>query len=302
VTVQRAVVASGDGGVEVAEVEFAGLRVPPLPGVLRHGEALPHGAVVRVLATGICGSDLHTLADPRTAAGQVCGHEAAGVVAEVGGDVETVRVGDAVVVPFNVACGHCRSCLDGHTAHCGTTNPHRPGATYGMGPRLGGWMGMQAEYALVPYADANLYRPYDQDWALDHVTDLVLLADLLPTGYHAASQTGATGGDSVYVAGAGPVGLATAMCLRLLGVDRVVIGDPREERQRKAADLGFAVIDTRSEDLAAALHEAIGEPEVSATVDCVGLAADGLLDQLISVTRTNGTVVSHRCLSLTHRG
>lgn len=291
---QRAVV-TASRGVTVADVAFHGLVVPDLPGVVRAGERLDDGAVVRVTATAVCGSDLHVVDNPATPAGQVCGHEAAGVVEAIGPDVRGVAVGDAVVVPFNVACGRCDACARGRTAHCATTNPHRPGATYGMGTALGGWPGLQAERCLVPYADGNLVVVRERDWALTHPAELVLVADLLPTGYHAATRALGDGAHSAYVAGAGPVGLATALCLRHLGVRHVVVGDVVTQRRERAAEVGFVAVDPAAAPgatgLADLLEAVTGARVVDAAVDCVGLAAPDLLGDLLGVLAPHGRLV-----------
>jgi glutathione-independent formaldehyde dehydrogenase len=154
----------------------------------------------------------------------VLGHEITGEVIEAGSDVETLKVGDIVSVPFNVACGRCRSCKEQHTGVCLTVNPARAGGAYGY-VDMGGWIGGQAEYVMVPYADFNLLKFPDRDQAMEKIRDLTCLSDILPTGYHGAVTAGVGPGSTVYVAGAGPVGLAAAASARLLGAAVVIIGD-----------------------------------------------------------------------------
>jgi glutathione-independent formaldehyde dehydrogenase len=130
-------------------------------------------------------------------------------VAEVGSDVEFIKVGDLCSVPFNIACGRCRNCKEGKTGICLNVNPARPGAAYGY-VDMGGWVGGQANYVTVPYADWNLLKFPDRDQAMEKILDLTMLSDIFPTGFHGAVTAGVKPGSTVYVAGAGPVGLAAA--------------------------------------------------------------------------------------------
>jgi glutathione-independent formaldehyde dehydrogenase len=139
----------------------------------------------------------------------VLGHEITGEVIELGSDVEYIRKGDLVTVPFNVACGRCRTCRDQETGVCLNVNPGRAGGAFGY-VDMGGWVGGQAEYVMVPYADFNLIPFPDKDQAMSKIKDLTMLSDILPTGFHGAVNAGVGVGSTVYVAGAGPVGLATA--------------------------------------------------------------------------------------------
>jgi glutathione-independent formaldehyde dehydrogenase len=280
---QRAVVFAALERVAVSEVPMPSLEVRPAPGVLPR--RCDHGAIIRTLATCVCGSDLHTLHSPDAMPGMVLGHELTGVVVEVGRDVERIRVGDVCSVPFNVACGRCASCRAGHTSHCLTANPARPGATYGMGAAFGGWPGLQAEYALVPYADFNLYIFPDPDLAVERLLDIALLGDIIPTGYHAARQAGVTAGSAVYVAGAGPVGLASAAASRLLGASAVIVGDVNTERLDHARAAGFATANPAKDSLADQVEEAIGQRHVDSGIDCVGVS-----DRALAVADAAGTV------------
>ena len=127
-------------------------------------------------------------------------------------------------MPFNIACGRCRNCKEGRTGICLNVNPSRPGAAYGY-VDMGGWVGGQAEYVMVPYADWNLLKFPDKDQAMAKIKDLTLLSDIFPTGYHGAVTAGVGPGSIVYVAGAGPVGLACAASCHLLGAAVVIVGD-----------------------------------------------------------------------------
>src|SRR3954453_23133690 len=161
--------------------------------------------------------------------GMVLGHENTGEVIEVGPGVEFIKVRAVVSAPFNNACGRCRTCKDGDTGVCLTTNPDRPGAAYGY-VDMGGWVGGQAEYVTVPYADWNLLKFPDPAQALEKILDLTMLADIFPTGYHGCYTAGVTTGSTVYIAGAGPVGLAAAASAQLLGAAVVIVGDLNKER------------------------------------------------------------------------
>ncbi|WP_216858011.1 alcohol dehydrogenase catalytic domain-containing protein [Actinomadura verrucosospora] len=299
---QRAVVYAGPGRAAVGDAPMPSLQTRAAPGVLPR--RCDHGVIVRTLATCVCGSDQHTLHGPGAAEGMVLGHELTGVVVETGRDVERVKAGDVVSVPFNVACGRCPNCRAGRTGHCLTTNPARPGATYGMGEGFGGWAGLQAEYALVPYADFNLYVFADPDQARERLLDVALIGDILPTGYHAARSAGVGPGSTVYIAGAGPVGLASAVACRMLGAAAVIVGDFNRERLEHVRSLGFAAADLGGGDLAGTVAETAGVPYVDAGIDCVGVSdaavagagADGAtpraaaLNDVIGVVRHGGAI------------
>jgi glutathione-independent formaldehyde dehydrogenase len=145
---------------------------------------------LKIVTTNICGSDQHMVRGRTTApSGLVLGHEITGQVVECGRDVEFVKEGDICSVPFNIACGRCRNCREGKTGICLNVNPARPGAAYGY-VDMGGWVGGQAEYVMVPYADFNLLRFPDRDQAMAKIKDLTLLSDIFPTGYHGAVTAG----------------------------------------------------------------------------------------------------------------
>ena len=197
----------------------------------------PTDAVLRVTTSGICGSDLH-MYDGRTPLkkGTVIGHEIMGVVDQVGDAVQSIKKGDRVVLPFNIACGYCFNCIRGYTNSCLTMNPDGTSAGYGyagMGPYQGG----QAEYVLVPYADFNCLKlpgtPGDQ-WE----DDFLLLSDVFPTAFHATELAGVTPGKTVAVFGAGPVGLLSAYCSVLKGASEIYVVDSHPDRLDKAKELG----------------------------------------------------------------
>ena len=262
-----------------------------------------HGVILQIVSTNICGSDQHMVRGRTTApAGLVLGHEITGLVIEAGRDVEFIKAGDLVSVPFNIACGRCRNCKVGQTGICLNVNPARPGAAYGY-VDMGGWVGGQAEYVMVPYADFNLLKFPDKDQAMAKIRDLTLLSDIFPTGYHGAVTAGVGPGSIVYVAGAGPVGLACAASCHLLGAAVVIVGDLIPERLEQAKSFGCEVVDLRKEmPLADQIAEIIGIPEVDCAVDCVGFEARGhgaqsgieqpatVLNAAMSITRAGGAI------------
>ncbi|WP_018618092.1 formaldehyde dehydrogenase, glutathione-independent [Spirosoma luteum] len=262
-----------------------------------------HGVILQIVATNICGSDQHMVRGRTTAPeGLVLGHEITGLVIEAGRDVEFINEGDLVSVPFNIACGRCRNCKVGQTGICLNVNPARPGAAYGY-VDMGGWVGGQAEYVMVPYADFNLLKFPDKDQAMAKIRDLTLLSDIFPTGYHGAVTAGVGPGSIVYVAGAGPVGLACAASCHLLGAAVVIVGDMIPERLEQAKSFGCEVIDLRKDTpLADQIAEIIGVPEVDCAVDCVGFEARGhgadsgteqpatVLNAAMTVTRAGGAI------------
>jgi glutathione-independent formaldehyde dehydrogenase len=268
-TGNRCVVYVGPGKVEVHDIGYPELSLP------EQNRKCEHGVILRVVSTNICGSDQHMVRGRTTApAGQTLGHEITGEVIEAGRDVEFIKVGDLCSVPFNIACGRCRMCKEGKTGICLNVNPARPGAAYGY-VDMGGWKGGQAEYVMVPYADFNLLKFPDRDQALAKIRDLTMLSDIFPTGYHGAVTAGVTTGSVVYVAGAGPVGLACAASAHLLGAAVVIVGDMIAERLAQARSFGCETIDLTKGSLVDQLDQLLGEPLVDAAVDCVGFEARG---------------------------
>jgi len=291
----RGVVYLKPGLVEVQDIDY--------PKLALGARKCEHGVILKIVATNICGSDQHMVRGRTTAeAGLVLGHEITGEVIEAGRDVEFVKVGDIVSVPFNIACGRCRNCKEGKTGICLNVNPARPGAAYGY-VDMGGWVGGQAQYVMVPYADFNLLKFPDRDQALEKIKDLTLLSDIFPTGYHGAVTAGVGPGSIVYVAGAGPVGLACAASCHLLGAAVVIVGDLIPERLAQARSFGCETVDLRREaTLAQQIEQIVGVPEVDAAIDCVGFEARGhggsagverpatVLNSIMEVTRAGGSL------------
>nr|BFF10770.1 formaldehyde dehydrogenase, glutathione-independent [Microbacterium flavescens] len=267
----------GPGEVEVIDTDYPTFELKDGPGVnpANVGRKVPHGAILKTVSTNICGSDQHMVRGRTTApAGLVLGHEITGEVVEVGPDVEFVKVGDIVSVPFNIACGRCRNCKEGKTGICLNVNPDRPGSAYGY-VDMGGWVGDQAEYVLVPYADWNLLVFPDRDQALEKILDLTMLSDIFPTGFHGAYTAGVGPGSTVYIAGAGPVGLAAAVGAQLLGAAVVIVGDLNEERLARARSFGCETVDVSKGDPKEQIEQILGVPEVDSGVDAVGFEARG---------------------------
>ena len=291
----RGVAYMGPGVVEIQSIDVPKLAIG--------NRKCEHGVILKIVSTNICGSDQHMVRGRTTAPkGLVLGHEITGEVLEAGRDVEFIKVGDLVSVPFNIACGRCRNCKERATGICLNTNPARPGAAYGY-VDMGGWVGGQADYVMVPYADFNLLKFPDKAQALSKIKDLTCLSDILPTGYHGAISAGVGPGATVYVAGAGPVGLACAAACQLLGAAVVIVGDLIPERLAQARSFGCETVDV-SEDSSVGdqIAHILKVPEVDCAVDCVGFEARGhghdakteapatVLNSLMTICRAGGAL------------
>ncbi|MEK3971817.1 formaldehyde dehydrogenase, glutathione-independent [Bacillus sp. FSL M7-0558] len=278
----KGVVYKGAGNVAVEDIGYPDLILRDGPGVPKAnvGRKCEHGVILKVVTTNICGSDQHMVRGRTTApAGLVLGHEITGEVVEVGRDVEFIQKGDLVSVPFNIACGRCVMCKEQKTHVCLNVNPDRPGSAYGY-VDMGGWVGGQSEYVMVPYADFQLLKFPDKDQAMEKILDLTMLSDIFPTGFHGAYSAGVKPGSTVYIAGAGPVGLAAAHSAQLLGASTVIVGDLNEQRLEQARSFGCETINLRKHDrIGEQITNILGEPEVDCAVDCVGFEASGHGDQ-----------------------
>lgn len=273
----RIVVYKGPGEVAVESFDYPKLELPAdVVTGLGLKKSARHAVILKVVTTNICGSDQHMVRGRTTApVGQTLGHEITGEVVEVGDDVLFVKVGDICSVPFNIACGRCRMCDEGKTGICLNVNPARPGAAYGY-VDMGGWIGGQAEYVMVPFADFNLLKFPDRGQALEKILDLTMLSDIFPTGYHGAFTAGVRAGSTVYIAGAGPVGLAAAFSAQLLGASAVIVGDMNTDRLRQAESFGCETVDlSTGNNLLDMIAQILGEPHVDAAVDAVGFEARG---------------------------
>lgn len=256
----------------------------------------PTDAIIKVTSTAICGSDLH-MYEGRTGAspGTVFGHENMGTVVETGSGVSGLTEGDRVSIPFNVACGFCRNCLAGNTGFCLTVNPGAAGGAYGyvaMGPYRGG----QAEYLRVPYADFNCLRLPP---GTDHENDFAMLADIFPTGYHAAHLAEVSPGDSVVVMGAGPVGLMAAYSSLLRGAARVLVVDRVPDRLSLAEQIGAQPVNYAEGDPVEQILAATEGQGADKGIDAVGYqatVAEGeeqpavVLNTLVEAVRATGLI------------
>jgi glutathione-independent formaldehyde dehydrogenase len=293
----RGVAYVGPGTVEVQTIDFPKLELD------EQNRKCEHGVILKIVCTNICGSDQHMVRGRTTApSGLILGHEITGEVIEAGRDVEFIKVGDLVSVPFNIACGRCRNCKEGKTGICLNVNPARPGAAYGY-VDMGGWIGGQAEYVLCPYADFNLLKFPDKDRAMEKIGDLTCLSDIFPTGFHGAFTSGVGPGSTVYIAGAGPVGLASAHSSQLLGAAVVIVGDRVPERLAQARSFGCETVDiSKDATVAEQIDDILGVPEVDSAVDCVGFEARGdgrasegevpaqVLNDVMQVVRAGGDI------------
>ena len=239
-------------------------------------------AIVRITSTAICGSDLHLYDGyvPTMKRGDILGHEFMGEVVEVGRDVTNLAVGDRVVVPFPISCGHCNACRSEAYALCENSNPnariaeklfgHAACGIYGYSHLTGGYAGGQAEYARVPFADVGPVKI--EDGVPDE--QVLFLSDILPTGYMGAEMCEITPGDVIAVWGAGPVGLFAIASAYMLGAGRVIAIDRFEYRLRMARErAGADTLNYEEVDVPEALKELTGGRGPDACIDAVGMEA-----------------------------
>jgi threonine dehydrogenase-like Zn-dependent dehydrogenase len=259
----------GKGRVQVEEV--------PDPQILN-----PRDAIVKISSTAICGSDLHLYNGfiPTLQKGDILGHEFMGEVVEVGREVKNLAVGDRVVVPFPIACGHCFFCQKQLYSCCENSNPnaplaeklmgHSPSGVFGYSHMLGGYAGGQAEYARVPFADIGPLK-IENGFTDEQV---LFLSDILPTGYMAAENCNIEAGDTIAVWGCGPVGQFAIKSCFLLGAERVIAIDRFEYRLRMARDKsGAETLNYEEDDVYDTLMEMTGGRGPDACIDAVGMEA-----------------------------
>ena len=287
------------GGDSVKAVVYEGPRRVSVKQVPDAKIERPSDVLVRITSANICGSDLH-MYEGRTdfEPGRWFGHENLGQVIEIGGGVDKVQVGDWVVLPFNIACGHCKNCERQLTNYCLTAQPEptMAGAAYGfadMGPYGGG----QAELLRVPWGDFNCLRLGED--AEQRQTDYVMLADIFPTGYHATEMAGVQPGDQTVIYGAGPVGLMAALSATIRGASKVMVVDRHPDRLRLAEKIGaIAIDDSRVDPVQAVLDETMGLGADNGC-ECVGYQAhepDGreqanlTMNRLVASVRFTGRI------------
>lgn len=244
----------------------------------------PGDAIVRVTRSCICGSDLHLYHGlvPDTRVGTTFGHEFTGVVERVGPDVQRLKPGDRVLVPFNIFCGTCFFCSRELFSNCHNVNPEATavGGIFGYSHTTGGYAGGQAEYVRVPMADIGptvLPEGLDED-------DAVLLTDVFPTGYQAAEMGSIREGDTVVVFGAGPVGLFAARSAWFMGAGRVIVVDHVEYRLAFARDFAHCeTVDFKSvRDMAIHIKKMTDGLGADVCIDCVGAEAAGSFAQTLT--------------------
>jgi threonine dehydrogenase-like Zn-dependent dehydrogenase len=237
-------------------------------------------AIVKITSTAICGSDLHLYNGfiPTMKRGDILGHEFMGEVVELGRGVSNLQIGDRVVVPFPIACGHCLQCERQLYSLCENSNPnawmaeklygYSPCGIFGYSHMLGGFAGGQAEYARVPFADVGPIKVPDE------LTDeqVLFLSDIFPTGYMAAEACDIKPGDTIAVWGCGPVGQFAIKSAYMLGAERVIAIDRFDYRMEIARSrAGAETIDYEQVDVREALREMTGGRGPDGCIDCVGL-------------------------------
>lgn len=232
-------------------------------------------AIIRITASAICGTDLHMIRGtlPGMKPGTILGHEAVGVVQELGSEVTNLSVGDRVVIPSTIACGECKHCKDQHFAQCDNANPNgaEAGTAFFGGPAMSGpFNGMQAEFVRVPFANVGLVK------LPDNVTDdqAILVSDIFPTGYFGADMANIKPGSTVAVFGCGPVGLFAIMSAKLLGAGKVIAIDRLDDRLQKAKELGAEIINFEKNDPVKTIKKLNNDKAADSVIDAVGVDAE----------------------------
>lgn len=232
----------------------------------------PDDAVIKVTSSAICGTDLHMIRGtlPGMKKGTILGHEAVGIVEEIGKNVRNLRPGDRVVVPSTISCGFCSYCRAGYHAQCDNANPNGTGTAFFGGPEEAGAIdGLQAEFARIPFANAGLVK------LTDDISDdqAILVSDIFPTGYFGADIARIKPGESVAVFGCGPVGQFTIASCILMKAGRIFAIDNIPSRLKMAQSQGAEVINFDEDDPVEALKELTGGIGVDRVIDAVGVDA-----------------------------
>ncbi len=233
----------------------------------------PTDAILRITASAICGTDLHMIRGtiPGMKSGRILGHEAVGVIEEVGKNVRNLKPGDRVVVGSTIGCGNCSYCRAGYYSQCDNANPNAPSTAFFGGPEsAGGFDGFQAEYARIPFAHVGAVKLPEE------VTDdeAILLSDIFPTGYMAAELAEPAPGRTVAVFGCGPVGQFAIASLKLMDVGRIIAIDTIPSRLEMAREQGAECIDYNADDPVQAIKDLTGGIGVDRAIDAVGVDAN----------------------------
>ncbi len=244
----------------------------------------PRDAIVKITASGICGSDLHLFNGfmPTMEKGDILGHEPMGVVVEVGSEIRNLKVGDRVVIPFTISCGSCFFCRKTLYSCCDNSNPnaamakeamgHSPAGLFGFSHMMGGFPGGQAEYLRVPFADVGPLK-IESDLPDEKI---LFLSDIFPTGYMAAENCDIEPGDTVAIWGCGPVAQFAIQSAWMLGAGRVIAVDCVPERLHMAARQGRAeTINFEEDDVYERLQEMTKGRGPDRCIDAVGCEAHG---------------------------
>lgn len=231
-------------------------------------------AIVRITSSAICGTDLHFIRGTVTGMkpGRVIGHEAVGIVEEIGSAVRNFRKGDRVIIPSTLGCGSCNYCRAGYYSQCDSINPQGKLAGtvfFGSPETNGGLDGLQAEFARVPFAATNLVKLPDE------ITDdqAIMMSDILPTSYQAAEMANIHSGDAVAIFGCGPVGMIAIACAQHLGAGRIFAIDQIPSRLDQARAHGAEAINFSNEDPVEVLRDLTNGSGPDRVIDAVGIDA-----------------------------
>lgn len=256
-----------------------GVETVPDPKIIN-----PRDAIVRITSTAICGSDLHLYDgfNPTMQPGDILGHEFMGEVVDRGSAVKNVEIGDRVIVPFTISCGHCFFCQRDLWSLCDNSNPnawmaekllgHSPSGLFGYSHLTGGYAGGQAEYARVPFADVGLFK-IPKELKDEQV---LFFTDIFPTGYMAAENCNIQPGDTVAIWGCGPVGQFAIRSALMLGAGRVIAIDRVPERLAMAKAGGAEILNFEEVEVGEALKEMTGGRGPDSVMDAVGMEAHGM--------------------------
>ncbi len=261
----KAVVFNGVGDISLEDVPEPKLQQPT-------------DAIIRLTASAVCGTDLHLIRGtlPGMKPGTILGHEGVGIVEEVGKGIRNLSPGDRVVVASTIACGACNYCRAGYYSQCDVANPNGPlaGTVFFGGPQIsGGFDGLQAEFARIPFANVGLVKLPEE------VSDdqAILLSDIFPTGYFGAILAEVKGGDTVAVFGCGPVGQFAIASAKLLGAGRIFAIDSVASRLEMAHEQGAEIINYNEEDPVECLQQLCGGSGPDRVIDAVGIDAEPAL-------------------------